>query len=142
MAEQIFRRNDIVTVLNYSTSPGRIAHYIGKVKKIKLPDRTEHNEYTVITGHGDRNTKCKIVVKTLYKLGHNQFWFDTSLPEEINGDVIYEEDPHSIHIITLDDFNELTEKFNNKINLLSRLFNVSFSMGQVVKKPRPFKRTK
>jgi hypothetical protein len=142
MSETLYRVNDIVTVTNYLTSPNRITRYIGKVKKIKLTDHnTEHDEYVVITGQGvGRNTVANIIVKVLYKLDSNQHWYDTSIPEEVTDDITYEENPHNVYKITVNDYTEQITAFNNKINFLTRLFNRSISYTGTVKKPRPFKR--
>jgi hypothetical protein len=142
MSETLYRVNDIVHVTNYFTSPNRMGCYIGKVKKIKLTnDNSEHNEYTIITGNGERNTPCWIRIKVLYKLSANEYWYDTSIPEEVTDDITYEENPHNVLKITEDDCIEQIAVFNDKINFLTRLFNRwSISYLGTVKKPKPFKR--
>lgn len=140
MGEFLIKRNDIVSVLNYSSQPGRYNHYIGVVQGIILPGEIEVSEFICITGSGDRNTKCRIKVAPKYKIGRNSFIWDQMIPDPIGDDIIYREDPHNVTIFKPEDYETMRIQFLTKLNILSNLLFGSdeFRLERLVDKPKPF----
>ncbi len=144
MPELNIKRDDVVSVLNYNTQPGRHAMYLGKVLGIILPGNVEVDEHIIIIQEGDRSTDkgIKIKIKPYYRQLRNQVWHDSSVPEPIGDDLIYYERVMDIHIIKPEDYENMRFEFLTKLNIMSNLlFNYDdFRIERLVDKPKPFKR--
>jgi hypothetical protein len=142
MQEQFIKRNDIVSVLNYSTGPDRITHYIGKVLGIDMGNGTMVNEYTFTLGMGPLNTKekIKVKVKPCFKIAKNSFIFDSQVPEVVGDDLIYLEKVYNVTVFTPERYEEMRIQFLTKLNVLSNLlFNRDeMRVDKLVVKPKPF----
>lgn len=64
MSKNLFRVGDLVTHIN-GWENGYSVHIYASVQNIIDSDGESHNEYDVITGQGDLNSKVQIVVKPL-----------------------------------------------------------------------------
>ena len=142
MSEFVIKRNDIVTVTTYLTTPARHNHYLGVVIGIVLPDGTEVNEHfcKFVDHEYNIKSKIKIKIKPKYKVSPGENYI-AGLLEEIDMDGYYLEDPINISIVTEEKYEELRLRFLSKLNILSSLLYGAneFRLERLLNKPKPFK---